>query len=80
VRGEDDRAAGWTLYEPLSYVKMIRRGSSRLGCVPPVFLSGTFHGFPMGKFWERFFEGFLLDLTYEDLVPLCLVTLIQQTL
>jgi hypothetical protein len=34
----------------------------------------------MGKIWGRFFEGFLLDVTYEDLVPLCLVTLIQQTL
>jgi hypothetical protein len=28
----------------------------------------------------RFFKGFLLDLTYEDLVPLCLVILIQQSL
>jgi hypothetical protein len=34
----------------------------------------------VGKFWGRFFEGFLLDVTYEDLVPLCLVILIQQTL
>jgi hypothetical protein len=34
----------------------------------------------LGKFWGRFFEGFLLDVTYEDLVPLCLVILIQQTL
>ena len=34
----------------------------------------------MEKFWEHFFEGFLLDVTYEDLVPLCLVTLLQQTL
>jgi hypothetical protein len=34
----------------------------------------------MGKIWGRFFEGFLLDVTFEDLVPLCLVTLIQQTL
>jgi hypothetical protein len=33
-----------------------------------------------GKFWGPFFEGFLLDVTYEDLVPLCLVILIQQTL
>jgi hypothetical protein len=31
-------------------------------------------------FWRRFFEGLLLDVTYEDLVPLCLVTLLQQTL
>jgi hypothetical protein len=34
----------------------------------------------VGKFWGRFFEGFLLDVTYEDLEPLCLVILIQQTL
>jgi hypothetical protein len=34
----------------------------------------------MVKFWGRFFEGFLLDVTYEDLVPLCLVILLQQTL
>jgi hypothetical protein len=36
--------------------------------------------FPWGSFWGRFFEGFLLDVAYEDLVPLCLVILIQQTL
>jgi hypothetical protein len=34
----------------------------------------------VGKFWGRFFVGFLLDVTYEDLVPLYMVTLIQQTL
>jgi hypothetical protein len=34
----------------------------------------------MEKFWGRFFKGFLLDVTYEDLVPLCLVILLQQTL
>jgi hypothetical protein len=34
----------------------------------------------VGKFWGRFFEGFLLDVTYEDLVPLCSEILIQQTL
>jgi hypothetical protein len=34
----------------------------------------------MEKFLERFFEGFLLDVTYEDLVPLFLVILLQQTL
>jgi hypothetical protein len=28
----------------------------------------------------RFLEGFLLDVMYDDLVPLCLVTLILQTL
>jgi hypothetical protein len=33
-----------------------------------------------GGFWGRLFEGFLLDVTYEDLVPLCLVILIKQTL
>jgi hypothetical protein len=37
-------------------------------------------GFSVGKFWGCFFEGFLLNVTYEDLVPLCMVTLIQQTL
>jgi hypothetical protein len=63
---------------------MIQRGSSRLDCVLPVFLfwwfSESFLGFSMVKFWGRFFEGFLLDVTYEDLVPLCLVILLQQTL
>jgi hypothetical protein len=34
----------------------------------------------VGRIGGRFFEGFLLDVTYEDLVPLCLVILIQQTL
>jgi hypothetical protein len=34
----------------------------------------------VGKFWGRFFEEFLLDVTYENLVPLFLVILIQQTL
>jgi hypothetical protein len=34
----------------------------------------------MGKFWGCFFEGFLLDVMYEDLVPFCLVILLQQTL
>jgi hypothetical protein len=32
------------------------------------------------KFSGRFFEGFLMDVTYEDLVPLCLVILLQQSL
>jgi hypothetical protein len=32
------------------------------------------------KFWGRFIEVFLLDVTYEDLVPLFLVILLQQTL
>jgi hypothetical protein len=34
----------------------------------------------VGKFWGSLFDGFLLDVMYEDLVPLCLVILIQQTL
>jgi hypothetical protein len=33
-----------------------------------------------GEFWGYFFEGLLLDVTYEDLVPLCLVILLQQSL
>jgi hypothetical protein len=32
------------------------------------------------KFWGCFIEVFLLDVTYEDLVPLFLVILLQQTL
>jgi hypothetical protein len=32
------------------------------------------------RFWGCFFEGFLLDVMYEDLVPLFLVILIHQTL
>jgi hypothetical protein len=63
---------------------MIRRGSSRFVCALPVFpfwwFSEPFLGFSLRKFWGRFFEGFLLDVTYEDLVPFCLVILIQQTL
>jgi hypothetical protein len=34
----------------------------------------------MRKFWGHFIEGFLLDVTYEDLVPVCLVILLQQSL
>jgi hypothetical protein len=34
----------------------------------------------VGKFLGCFFEGFLLDVMYEDLVPLCLVILLQQSL
>jgi hypothetical protein len=34
----------------------------------------------MEMFWGCFFEGFLLDVTYEDLVPICLVILLQETL
>jgi hypothetical protein len=32
------------------------------------------------RFCERFFEKLLLHITYEDLVPLFLVTLLHQTL
>jgi hypothetical protein len=50
----------------------------------PFFLFGDFRslflGISVGQFWGRFFEGFLLDVMYEDLVPLYLVILIQQTL
>jgi hypothetical protein len=50
----------------------------------PFFFFGDFRslflGISVGKFWGRFFEGFLLDVTYEDLVPLWLVILLQQTL
>jgi hypothetical protein len=63
---------------------MIRRGSSRLVCVLPVFpfwlFSEPLLGISVEKFLGHFFEGFLLDVTYEDLVPLCLVILLQQTL
>jgi hypothetical protein len=63
---------------------MIRHGSSRLVCIPPVFpfwwFSEPFLGIFVGKFWGRFFVGFLLDVMYEDVVPLCLVILLQQTL
>jgi hypothetical protein len=41
---------------------------------------GVFSWDFLGEFWGRFFEGFLLDVTYEDLAPLCFVILIQQTL
>jgi hypothetical protein len=34
----------------------------------------------MGKFRGCFLKGFLLDVTYEDLLPLCLVIFLQQTL
>jgi hypothetical protein len=44
---------------------LVFRRASRIDCVDLVFL---------------LFEGFLLDVTHEDLVPLCLVILIQQTL
>jgi hypothetical protein len=47
----------------------------------PFSLFGDFRGLFLGfLFRGRFFEGFLLDVTYEDLVPLCLLILIQQTL
>jgi hypothetical protein len=33
-----------------------------------------------GEVLGAFFEGFLLDVTYDNLVPLCLVIFFQQTL
>jgi hypothetical protein len=36
--------------------------------------------FSWGSFGGRFFEVFLLDVMYEDIVPLCLVILLQQSL
>jgi hypothetical protein len=63
---------------------MIQRGSSSLVSVSPVFpfwwFLEPFLGISVGKFWGRFFEGFLLDVTYVDLVPLFLVILLEQTL
>jgi hypothetical protein len=47
---------------------------------PFLVISEPFLGISVEKFWGRFFEGFLFDVTYEDLVPLCLVILLQQTL
>jgi hypothetical protein len=47
------------------------------------FLLVFFRVFSWDFRWEalgRFFEGFLLDVMYEDLVPLCLVILIHQTI
>jgi hypothetical protein len=41
---------------------------------------GAFSWIFRGEVLGRFFEGFLLDVMYEVLVPLCLVILIQQTL
>jgi hypothetical protein len=47
------------------------------------FLSGDFWSLFL-EFNEevlgRFFEGFMLDVMYEELVPLCLVILLQLTL
>jgi hypothetical protein len=41
---------------------------------------GAFSWIFRGEVLGRFFEGFLLNVTYEDLVPLCLVIFLQQTL
>jgi hypothetical protein len=55
VRGKDDQAASLTLYEPLSYVYMIRRGSSRLDCVSPVLpFFYDFRGLSLGVSWGSF--------------------------
>jgi hypothetical protein len=45
-----------------------------------LMIFGVFSWDFRGKVLGHFFEGFWLDITYEDLVPLCLVILIQQTL
>jgi hypothetical protein len=45
-----------------------------------LMISEPFLGISGGKFWGRFFEGFLLDVMYEDLVSRCLVILLQQSL
>jgi hypothetical protein len=51
-----------------------------LVCLSPFGdFQSLFLGFPW-KFWGGFIEGFLLDVTYEDLVPLCFVILLQPTL
>jgi hypothetical protein len=34
----------------------------------------------VAEFWRRFFTGILLGVTYEDLVPISLVNLPQQSL
>jgi hypothetical protein len=44
------------------------------------WFSELFLAFFIVTIWRHFFEGLFLDVTYEDLVPLCLVTLLQQTL
>jgi hypothetical protein len=47
---------------------------------PFLLIFGAFSWNFRGEVLGCFFEGFLLYVTYEDLVPLCLVTLLQQTL
>jgi hypothetical protein len=49
----------------------------------PIFLFWCFLelflGFFVAEFWRRFFAGFAMGVTHEDLVPLFLVTLLLQT-
>jgi hypothetical protein len=47
---------------------------------PLLVIFGAFSWDFRGEVLGAFFEGFLFDVTYEDLVPLCLVILLQQTL
>jgi hypothetical protein len=57
---------------------MIRRGSSRLCGAFPVILCGDFRSSLLWFSWRSFkddFLGILLGVTYEDLMPLWLVTL-----
>jgi hypothetical protein len=57
---------------------MVRRGSSRLWSAFPVLLCGDFRSSLLCFTWPSFeydFLGILLGVTYEDLVPLWLVTL-----
>jgi hypothetical protein len=56
---------------------MIRRGSSRLCVAFPVLFCGDFLISLLLFSWQSFeddFLGILLGVTYEDLVPLWLVT------
>jgi hypothetical protein len=61
---------------------MIRRGSSRPWAVSPVFIfwwfSEPYLVILLAEFWGRFLVGFLLGVTYEDLVPLWLMTFPQE--
>jgi hypothetical protein len=50
------------MYEPLWYVWMIRRGSSRLGCVVPVCSGGDFRSPLLVDFLVRFWDIALGDL------------------
>jgi hypothetical protein len=57
---------------------MIQRGSSRIGVAFPVLLFGDFQS-SVVIFVAEFLAEFLLGVTYEDLVPLWLVTLSQES-